>query len=323
MRFPSSPLSLPQTFLTVPHREAGGIASLSGALALPIEPTNNHHLTLADIKRHAVTSTDVHACPTRLICLENTLAGTILPLSACQGIAAWARARTPPILLHLDGARLWEAVVAGTGSLKEYAACFDSVSLCFSKGLGAPIGSIIVGSRAFCERARHVRKALGGGLRQAGVISAAARASVEETFLGGSLRRSHERARKVARMWVEKGGRVQKACETNMVWLDLEGAGKRSSSREQEGEERELNGNCERKEVDGAELFAQAALAEGVKVKGGRLVVHYQISEEAVRRLGRAMDRVLARKGVELNGHIEERKSLKRKAEEVMAPEVE
>ena len=175
----------------------------------------------------------------------------------------------------------------------------------------------------FCERARHIRKALGGGLRQAGVISAPARVSVEETFLGGRLRGSHERAKLVARMWEDTGARLEKACETNMVWLDLEGVGRRQDEQKSEEWEKEAHGNLEEKEADGTELFVQAALVEGVKVNGGRLVVHYQISEEAVRRLGRAMDRVLGGKGVELNGGTNERKHLKQRAGEVMAPEVE
>lgn len=82
--------------------------------------------------------------------------------------------------------------------LRAYGACFDSVSLCFSKGLGAPIGSVVVGSAAFVKKARWIRKSIGGGLRQAGVISAAARASVEDTFLGGRLGACHVRAKEVS-----------------------------------------------------------------------------------------------------------------------------
>ncbi|KAL8765712.1 MAG: hypothetical protein Q9194_006485, partial [Teloschistes cf. exilis] len=140
--------------------EAGGIASLSGAFPIQVVPANRHHITLEDVKKHAVLDDNVHHCPTTLISLENTLNGTILPLSVCQSISTWARAQSPPLKFHLDGARIWEAVAAGAGSLKDYCECFDSVSLCFSKGLGAPIGSIIVGSHQFIKRARHIRKAL-------------------------------------------------------------------------------------------------------------------------------------------------------------------
>jgi len=154
--------------------------------------------------------------------------------------------------MHLDGARLWEAVSAGAGSLMEYCACFDSVSLCFSKGLGAPIGSMIVGSQAFIGRARHIRKGLGGGMRQAGVVSSPARVAVEETFLGGKLEGARERAREIARRWEERGGRLKHPVETNMVWLDLEAAG-----------------------VD-VGMFVERGVEKGVKVIGGRLVVHYR-----------------------------------------------
>ncbi|KAL9607018.1 MAG: hypothetical protein Q9167_008028, partial [Letrouitia subvulpina] len=183
--------------------EAGGLCSFSGAFPIPVTPKNGHHLTLQDVQEHFVPGDgDIHKPPTRLISLENTLSGTILPLEDVQAIAAWARAQDPPVPVHCDGARLWEAVVATTsppatppatppGSdpssngedgvstlisrLRSYSQCFDSISLCFSKGLSAPVGSVLVSSvPGFIPRARRLRKALGGGLRQAGVIAAPA-----------------------------------------------------------------------------------------------------------------------------------------------------
>lgn len=262
---------------------------------MPITPVNEHHLTLSDIKKHAVTSTDTHFCPTRLISLENTLAGTILPLKDCQEISQWAHAQNPPIHMHLDGARLWEAVAAGAGGLEEYCACFDSVTMCFSKGLGAPIGSIIIASRPFVERARHIRKGLGGGLRQAGVVTASARIGVDDTFLGNKLTATHRRAREIADVWQKKGGKLTQATETNMVWLDLDAAG---VSREE---------------------FVEAGVKEGVRFLGGRVVVHYQVSEEAVGRLGRVMDAVLSAPAQE----PETKNGVREEAREVMAPEME
>ncbi|MCJ1451769.1 hypothetical protein MMC28_002109 [Mycoblastus sanguinarius] len=276
--------------------EAGALASLSGAMALPIHPENGHHLTLADIKKHAVTSTDHHFCPTRLICLENTLGGTILPLADCRDISNWARSQNPPINLHLDGARLWEAVAAGAGTLKEYCDCFDSVTMCFSKGLGAPIGSIILASHSFINRARHIRKSLGGGLRQAGVITASARVSVDHTFLGRKLSATHERARVVARMWETRGGRVDQDVETNMVWLDLEKAGVTR------------------------ERFVELGVREGLRLFGGRVVCHYQITDEAIERLTKVMDTVLPAKQEK---KLEVSNGEKREAEVVMEPEME
>lgn len=276
-------------------------------MPIPVSPSNTHHLTLADIQKHAVTSLDHHYAPTRLIALENTLNGTILPLSTCRSIALWARAQSPPIWLHLDGARLWEAVAAGAGSLREYSDCFDSVTMCFSKGLGAPIGSVVVGDAPFVRKARHLRKMMGGGLRQAGVVTAAARVAVEETFIGGKLAATHGRAKVVERMWEERGGRVEKGVETNMVWLDLDAAGVSK------------------------ERFVEAGVGEGLKLLGGRVVVHYQICDEAVERLGRVMDAVLVGKlkpksNAKANGDpnaVGEVDGITAEAETVMKPEME
>ncbi|KAI1442709.1 l-allo-threonine aldolase [Annulohypoxylon stygium] len=242
--------------------EAGGAATLCGAHVQGIAPSNNHHLTLEDVKNHATLREDVYDCPTRVISLENTLSGTIIPLKDIRAISNWARSLDPPIHMHLDGARLWEAVAAGAGSLKDYASCFDSLSLCFTKGLGAPIGSIVVGSSSFIKRARWMRKLLGGGLRQAGIIAAPARVAVEQVFLSGRLRQGQETAKKISDLWVKLGGKLQHPTETNMVWLDLEAAG-----------------------VD-KERFADMAENVGIKTMGGllqgRLVVHYQICPSAL-----------------------------------------
>ncbi len=295
----------------VVRHEAGGVAALTGALVTPVVPRNGVFLTLEDVVANASVAAgpwdihgesdggggggggggdarhgypgssthlpyeqDVHECPTRVIALENTLGGTILPLAEATRISAWARTRG--IALHLDGARLWEvaaAAAAGDGdgdcqqALAAHCALFDSVSLCFSKGLGAPIGSVVVGSAELVARARWVRKSVGGGLRQAGVVAAAARVAVEETFLGGRLRRGHEGARRLGRVWEGLGGRVTLPVQTNMVWLDLEGGG-------------------------GVEEFVRAATARGLKVGGERIVVHYQICEQALEAMEDAMREV-------------------------------
>lgn len=227
-----------------------------------VVPSHGHHLTLQDVVRNAEVSDDVHVCPTKVIALENTLDGEILPLAECQAIANWAGEHD--IRLHLDGARLWEAVVAQVGDggydgdlvqgLQAYCRCFDSVSLCFSKGLGAPIGSIIVGSSTFIKRARHIRKSIGGGLRQAGIVTAAARVAVEQTFLGGKLDASHRRAEEIARLWTARGGELGRRVETNMVWLDLDAAG-----------------------IEGKRLI-ECGDRHGIRLSGGRIVVHYRES---------------------------------------------
>jgi len=255
---------------------------MCGALVKGVRPANNHHLTLEDVQREAVISDDVHTCPTRLISLENTLAGTIMPLADCQSISQWARSQDPPIAVHMDGARLWEAVASGAGSLQDYCACFDSISLCFSKGLGAPVGSVICGSKAFIKRARWVRKSIGGGLRMTGVLTAPMRVALEETYLGGKLAASHEAARRIAGMWEGMGGKLAEPTETNMVWLDLAAAGTTKDN------------------------FIAAGLEHGIRLLGGRLVVHYQIGEEAIGRLEGLMREVLKKGGeLEVDGKKE------------------
>lgn len=247
--------------------EAGGVASLSQAMVQPIDPKNKKYITLEEVKEYSVLSEDVHACPTRVISLENTLNGTIMPLEEVRKISAFARGNG--VIMHLDGARLWEAVAAGAGTLKEFCAEFDSVSLCFSKGLGAPIGSIIIGTKAFIKRSRWIRKSIGGGLRQAGIVAAPARVAVEETFLGGKLKQSHENAKRIEKMWINLGGKTSYPVDTNMVWLDLQGSGI------------ELN------------RYIEAGQQYGLVVRGPRLVIHYQIGEDAIRKLGQLFADVL------------------------------
>lgn len=237
--------------------EGGGVSTWTGAYVKGIVPSNGVYLVLEDIQKHAVLEEATYSCPTRVISLENTLDGTIMPLNEAQRICEWAHANG--LKVHLDGARLWDAVVAGAGTLSEYTSLFDSVSLCFSKGLGAPIGSIIVGSTPFIRKARWFRKSIGGGTRQAGVIASAARVAVEETFgagqtgEGGKLKQSHKNARRVADLWAGKGGKLANPVETNMVWLDLDSAG-----------------------ISG-EDWMKIAESEGVRVIVNRIVVHYRM----------------------------------------------
>jgi threonine aldolase len=239
-----------------------------------VSPSNGEYLRLEDIQQKVVLSDDVHKCPTRIIALENTIGGIIHPISEIRRISSWARQHG--LKLHLDGARLWEAVAAGAGSLKDYAECFDSVALDFSKGLGAPMGAIIVGGADFVTQARRVRKSVGGGMRQAGVLSAAAWAAVEgfefdvsKIGSGGELRRVHEAARRIAEIWVEKGGRLLRRTETNIVWVDLKDAGISDDE------------------------FKEIGRDYGIGLDGCRIVLHYQISKEGIRRLGLAFDDVL------------------------------
>ncbi|GKT42244.1 alanine racemase TOXG [Colletotrichum spaethianum] len=257
------------------HWEAGGIAHLSGAMVQGIRPKNGLYLTLDDVKKHAVVTDDVHKCPTRAISIENTCSGVIIPLEELQRIKEWAS--THDIAIHMDGARLWEAVSAGAGSLEEFGRCCDVLTMDFSKNLGAPMGAMVLGSSELIKRLRRLRKSIGGGMRQAGVLVAAARQAVVENFgLGphdsrGVLGISRTLAEEVGRMWTMRGGIVLKPIETNMVWLDLSGCGIEMSEWNEMGRQ------------------------YGIKLDGKRVVLHHQISELAMKRLGAVMDEVLGR----------------------------
>ncbi|CRK41697.1 hypothetical protein BN1708_008528, partial [Verticillium longisporum] len=239
--------------------EAGGVSSLTGAFVQAVVPRNGIHLTLEDVVDSVCIDDDVHSCPTRVISLENTLNGMIMPLEEARRISAFAREHD--IKMHLDGARLWEAAASGAGSLADYCSLFDTISLCFSKGLGAPIGSILVGPTKTIKHARWVRKSIGGGLRQSGVVAAPARIAVDQTFgtgpngEGGLLTMSHDVAKKVEKLWTGLGGKLLHPVHTNMVWLDLTAAG------------------CS------AATFVQYGKDVGLKLGSGRIVVHYQIAQ--------------------------------------------
>jgi threonine aldolase len=246
--------------------EIGGPATLCGAQLREIVPRNDHHLTLEDIQSRTTVSASIYDCPTRVICLENTLGGVIFPLDEVARISSWARSQNPPIHMHLDGARLWEAVAAGAATLSDYCKLFDSVQLCFTKGLGAPIGSVIVGSREFVHRARWMRKMVGGGMRAAGVLTAPARVAIQDVFLGGKLKRAQHLALCIGQRWVALGGKLARPIETNMVWLDLDN----------------MPG------FNKAGFFAVAGQSGVQLMQGtleGRIVVHYQICDDAIHRL--------------------------------------
>jgi len=155
------------------YYEAGGPAALSGVMCRCLAGQRGI-FTAAEV-RAALRPPDQHFARTRLVCVENTHnrgGGSVWPIETLHGVAAVAQ--ECGLRLHLDGARLWNAAVATGIAESLYAAPFDSVNVCFSKGLGAPVGSALAGTRAFVERARRFRKQFGGGMRQAGLIAAGA-----------------------------------------------------------------------------------------------------------------------------------------------------
>lgn len=175
--------------------ECGAPALLSGVQMRPL-PGKHGVITVEQIEA-AVRPPDHHFPQTRLITLENThnrAGGIVFPLEEIQKIAAFAKSKN--LKMHLDGARLWNAHVATGIALDEYARYFDSISVCFSKGLGAPVGSAVVGSSDFIEEAHRYRKIYGGGMRQAGIIAAAALYAIEHHMK--RLAVDHDRAKKLA-----------------------------------------------------------------------------------------------------------------------------
>jgi threonine aldolase len=172
--------------------ESGSPALLSSVQVMPL-PGFRGSFTVEQVEE-AIRPNNVHHPRTALICIENThnrAGGTIFPYESIQQISTFTRQHD--LKMHLDGARLWNASIATGIPLSEYARHFDSVSLCFSKGLGAPVGSIIAGSQEFIDRARYYRKAYGGGMRQAGILAAAAIYAVDHHF--ERLAEDHRRAR--------------------------------------------------------------------------------------------------------------------------------
>ncbi|KAJ3214777.1 Threonine aldolase [Dinochytrium kinnereticum] len=197
--------------------EAGGISYHNGAQVIPVEPKEGmSHLTADIVEKNLVISDDVHHAPTKVICLENTLGGEVFPLEDIREILALAKKHG--IKCHLDGSRLWNANIATGIPLKEYLSGFDTATLCLSKGLGAPVGSVLVGSAATIKKARHFRKMFGGGWRQAGVLAAAALYALEHHW--PNMTSDHENAKLLATGFESMGFKLVKRCDTNMVWLD-------------------------------------------------------------------------------------------------------
>ncbi|MCF5861023.1 low-specificity L-threonine aldolase [Aeromonas veronii] len=173
--------------------EAQGSAVLGSVALQPLPMQRDGTLAFDDIKA-ALAPDDAHFVQTRLICLENTHNGKVLPLSYLQEMGAFVAERG--LKLHLDGARLFNAAVASETPVEVIAAPFDSISICLSKGLGAPVGSLLVGSHDFIARARRLRKMLGGGLRQAGILAQAGLFALEQHVT--RLADDHRRAKRLA-----------------------------------------------------------------------------------------------------------------------------
>ena len=201
--------------------EAGGMSALGGIQPCPVENQPDGMLAIDDILA-SIRTEDVHHPITRLICLENTqnICGGV-PLTIEYTRQVGDLARQNGLSLHIDGARIFNAAAAQNVPVEELVEPADSVMFCLSKGLAAPIGSMLVGSSEFMKRARHIRKMLGGGMRQVGVVAAAGIISLEK--MTRRLSEDHARARKLADGLRQIKGLVvdPQSPHTNMVYLNL------------------------------------------------------------------------------------------------------
>jgi len=203
--------------------EQGGLGANSGCLA-HLLPGERGLITPAQVTAAVRDPADDHVARVRLLCVENThnrQGGIIVPLERLQAVAAVARAHG--VAVHLDGARLWNASVASGIPLRDWAATADSVMMCFSKGLGAPVGSILTGPADFIRRAHRVRKRWGGGMRQVGILAAACLYALDHHL--ERLAEDHRRAQTLAAGFAQAPGVRVLEPETNIVIVTLEHPG--------------------------------------------------------------------------------------------------
>ncbi|KQX40145.1 threonine aldolase [Devosia sp. Root436] len=197
--------------------EAGGAAVLGSIQPQPIAHRPDGTMDLGEIEG-AIKAGDSHFATTRVIALENTFGGKVLPVSYMAQVAEIATRHG--LGLHLDGARAFNAVVALGTDIKSFTAPFDSVSICLSKGLGAPVGSVLVGRQDLIDTARRNRKMLGGGLRQSGILAAAGLYALDNNV--ARLADDHRRAKRLADGLAAFPSLHVTMPDTNIIFVDVE-----------------------------------------------------------------------------------------------------
>ncbi|WP_125557252.1 low-specificity L-threonine aldolase [Pseudoalteromonas rubra] len=238
--------------------EAGGAAVLGSVQPQPVENEPDGSLDLQKLATY-IKPDDFHFARTRLLSLENTIGGKVLSLDYLAQARAFCDQHS--LQLHLDGARVYNAAVALEVDIRAIAAHFDSMTICLSKGLGAPIGSLLLGSKALINKARRLRKMLGGGMRQAGILAAAGQYALENNV--ERLREDHDNARYLAQRLNEVKGFDASAypVQTNLVYVDVG------------------------TEVD-IQLMAKNLLEQGIQItpgyQGMRLVTHLGVSRSDI-----------------------------------------
>jgi threonine aldolase len=243
--------------------EGGGAAVLGSIQPQPLEYRPDGSLDLGEVEA-AIKPEDAHFARTRLFCLENTQAGKALPLDYLGRAGEFARAKG--LGLHLDGARIFNAAISLGVPVTEIGRHFDSVSVCLSKGLGAPVGSVLCGSRELIARARRWRKVLGGGMRQAGVLAAAGIYALDHNV--ERLREDHENARVLAEGLAGIDGVevAPEGAQTNMVHVTVE--------------------------PEGSAALREYLKERGMLVRGGRtirLVTHLDVDRRDIERFVQAV----------------------------------
>ncbi|SFM80493.1 low-specificity L-threonine aldolase [Variovorax sp. OV329] len=204
--------------------EGGGAAVFGSVQPQPLEHQADGSFKLFDIEG-AIKPDDAHFARTRVLALENTLGGKLLPFEFVQ--AATKLAKDKGLQRHLDGARLFNAATAQAAQTgrtvhdeaKRIAGCFDSVSVCFSKGLGAPVGSALCGTREFIARAHRIRKMAGGGMRQSGLLAAAASHALDHHV--ERLAQDHALARRLGEGLEGIPGLTVEAPHSNIIFVDM------------------------------------------------------------------------------------------------------
>ena len=255
--------------------EAGGMSALGGIQPCPIQNQSDGTLALDDILA-SIRTEDVHHPITRLVCLENTqnICGGV-PLTPEYTRQVSDLAHHNDLLVHVDGARIFNSAAAQNVPVKELVEPADSVMFCLSKGLAAPVGSILVGTQKFITRARHIRKMLGGGMRQVGIVAAAGLISLEK--MTKRLVDDHARAKKLADGLRQVEGLTvdTNSPYTNMVYLNLAEA---------------VPGNAQQITQKMKDL---GILVDPENARRFRLVTHYWIDESAVEKTVAAFRKAL------------------------------
>jgi threonine aldolase len=254
------------------HWEIAGLAALCGVQARPVR--GDAPVFDAAALRATIRPSSKHAPRASLVCVENThngAGGRITPLPALRAIQEVAREHRLPV--HMDGARLWNAAIASGTDLSDFAGCADTVMVSFSKGLGAPVGAALAGSAEVMSGAWEVRKRFGGGMRQSGILAAAALHGLEHNW--PRMREDHEHARAFAALVDGAGGARVVPPDTNIIMVDLP------------------NGS-------GAPTVAAACEAAGVRLTPWnatrlRAVTHLDVDTASVERAGRVLAGVLGR----------------------------